>query len=61
MDGLGFIEKDQYLARKGGVVMEKKREDKCIILSMPKSQWMFRKGKQLRDKVFSTYRRMRGK
>lgn len=33
-----------------GVVVEKKREDKNILFTMPRSQWMNRKNKQLKAK-----------
>ncbi len=41
--------------------MEKRREDKCIILKIPRSQWVNRKSKLMGEKLLMAVNRVKAK
>lgn len=44
---------------KGDIVMEKKREDKCIVLTLPRGQWVNRKVKMAEAKANATDKKVK--
>ena len=41
--------------------MEKRREDKRIILTIPRSQWINRKTRLIKEKMLTAMQRIKGK
>jgi len=46
---------------KGDIVMEKRREDKCIVLTLPRSQWINRKVKMMEAKADTAVKKVKRK
>ncbi len=46
---------------KGDIVMEKRREDKCIVLTLPRSQWVNRKVKMMEARANAAVKKLKRK